>query len=710
MSLDPVRRLVLASAAILAACSSDSPTNPGGGNPQPGPLTGTWVASFGMLSGGGAFCWFPSLSMTATETGSSLAGTYEGYGKGMCAVSTGIYSGGTLPGTLTGNVTDSVVHIDLSIPNFHLIAVARTDSLVGTLTRSITLAGNPSGPYTVTGTWRASLLPTNLQTGDAAFIQVQPDLLIIPLADSLLPTITVRDKDRQGIAVQPPVTLSISDTTVATITPGGWIKGKLKTAVFALTARSGAAYADAVGAVLPAPHSMVITPGAAAINRTHTVQLDVRVLDYFGNDLSGVPVSYTSSNSAIATVSSSGLVTSKGPLGQVAIRAHSGTVTDSILVSVVAIPVNLGIDPPTAVLSPGDSLRVPAAAWDSAGIAIDSSLISYHSDNQSVISVSGAGMAKAVGPAGFATITATLDTFVRTMRILSRSGPLPAVVATSAIGTDDYGLAVSAAGAMYVGGLEYFGVARGDLPSLDFPTVLPLIGPFLSIAFNPSGTRACLCRAQFGQILVVDVASNQVIDSIPADSTGDRVAVAVTPDGQKLLVGTINYTTVYDANSLALLATIRTGFTNQFSFHPTQALVYANADSITEINLNTLAPTRGFRLPAESGRPMATAVSADGSELYVAADLQGLKVFDLATGSIKDFTEQGNGFDLAVSPGQELIYLTEPTYGIVALIDRRSRVPIAQLHVGGVPRRVVLDASGTTAVVVNQAGWVDFIK
>jgi hypothetical protein len=668
MSLDPVRRLVLASAAILAACSSDSPTNPGGGNPQPGPLTGTWVASFGMLSGGGAFCWFPSLSMTATETGSSLAGTYEGYGKGMCAVSTGIYSGGTLPGTLTGNVTDSVVHIDLSIPNFHLIAVARTDSLVGTLTRSITLA------------------------------------------DSLLPTITVRDKDRQGIAVQPPVTLSISDTTVATITPGGWIKGKLKTAVFALTARSGGAYADAVGAVLPAPHSMVITPGAAAINRTHTVQLDVRVLDYFGNDLSGVPVSYTSSNSAIATVSSSGLVTSKGPLGQVAIRAHSGTVTDSILVSVVAIPVNLGIDPPTAVLSPGDSLRVPAAAWDSAGIAIDSSLISYHSDNQSVISVSGAGMAKAVGPAGFATITATLDTFVRTMRILSRSGPLPAVVATSAIGTDDYGLAVSAAGAMYVGGLEYFGVARGDLPSLDFPTVLPLIGPFLSIAFNPSGTRAFLCRDQFGQILVVDVASNQVIDSIPADSTGDRVAVAVTPDGQKLLVGTINYTTVYDANSLALLATIRTGFTNQFSFHPTQALVYANADSITEINLNTLAPTRGFRLPAESGRPMATAVSADGSELYVAADLQGLKVFDLATGSIKDFTEQGNGFDLAVSPGQELIYLTEPTYGIVALIDRRSRVPIAQLHVGGVPRRVVLDASGTTAVVVNQAGWVDFIK
>ena len=226
MSHDPVRRIVLVGAAILAACSSNSPSNPGGGNPPPGPLTGTWVASLGELSGTGAFCRFPTVAITLTETGTSLAGTYESYGKGICAVNGGAYAGATLPGSITGSVNDSVIQLTPNIPNFHLTAVVRGDSLVGTLSRTVTLSGGPVSSVTVTGSWRAARLPANLAAGAAAFIQVQPDLLMISQADSLLPTITVRDSARQGIPVQPPVTLTVLDPAVASISDRGLDQGE----------------------------------------------------------------------------------------------------------------------------------------------------------------------------------------------------------------------------------------------------------------------------------------------------------------------------------------------------------------------------------------------------------------------------------------------------------------------------------------------------
>ncbi len=224
--------------------------------------------------------------------------------------------------------------------------MVRGDSLVGTLSRTVTLSGGPVSSVTVTGSWRAARLPANLAAGAAAFIQVQPDLLMISQADSLLPTITVRDSARQGIPVQPPVTLTVLDPAVASISTAGWIKANTHSTLFTIAARSGAAYSEAVGAVLRRPASMVITPQPLVIHRTRVAQLAVKVLDYDGVQLTGSPLTFSTANASPSPPSTSvGRVTSQGPLGTVAIRVTSGSLTDSVMVSIVAVPVTMALTP-----------------------------------------------------------------------------------------------------------------------------------------------------------------------------------------------------------------------------------------------------------------------------------------------------------------------------------------------------------------------------
>jgi len=109
--------------------------------------------------------------------------------------------------------------------------------------------------------------------------------------------------------------------------------------------------------------------------------------------------------------------------------------------------------------------------------------------------------------------------------------------------------------------------------------------------------------------------------------------------------------------------------------------------------------------------PQATAIDPNGTELYVAHEAGFLQIWDRTTGQTTRIVPLGNNlFGLAVSPVQALIYVAYEYAGRVGILDRASRVELAQIQVGGTPRRIVLDQSRTTAIVVNQGGWVDFIQ
>ncbi|HSE47325.1 MAG TPA: hypothetical protein VLA89_18535 [Gemmatimonadales bacterium] len=614
------------------------------------------------------------------------------------------YSGVVGNGSLSGDVAGNIAQLKLS-PTFSLTVTIKDDSLSGNQSRKLTFSGTSVVTVTTSGPLKGWRLPASLP-GGAADIVLTPDLPIVPQGDSVLMTATVRNTKNQVLSGAQ-VDFSVTDPAQASASSAGWIRGTGQRGLFKIIARSGAAYTEAVALILARPHVVQATPGSVAMNRTHTAQLHVTVLDYAGAPIAGAPIAYSSSDPAIASVSAAGLVTSAGPLGQTQVLVSTGGVTDTVPVSIVAIPMSETMSPATAVIPTGGSQQLDVQVRDSAGIVITNPSVVYSSANPSLLSVSQTGLATSLGPPGFTDITATIDTFSVTSRILVRnSGPLPQIVATTQVGGLPSGLAVASTGAVYVGDVLGGGLARGDLPSFAFPIRIPIGGQITGLAFDPTTARVFMAHDSLNRVAVLDVGTNQVIDSIDAPDAG---GVAVSPDGQKLLLSTPTAIHVYDAQSLAPLDSIPAGLAIHFSFHPTLPLAYASSNSaVLEINLTSRVVTHTFDVP---GVAQGTAVSPNGAELYVADEAGFLTIWNLNTAQLTESINLGQPlFGLAVSPVQDLIYVAYEYGSRVGILDRPSRVELKQVQAGGTPRRIVLDQSGTTALVVNQGGWIDFLQ
>ncbi|MGZ8392182.1 MAG: YncE family protein [Gemmatimonadales bacterium] len=67
-------------------------------------------------------------------------------------------------------------------------------------------------------------------------------------------------------------------------------------------------------------------------------------------------------------------------------------------------------------------------------------------------------------------------------------------------------------------------------------------------------------------------------------------------------------------------------------------------------------------------------------------------------------------FAMAVSPDWRQLYITSSLGGAVYLIDRKTGARLRTVATGGSPRRIAFTSDGSTAVVANEAGWVDFIR
>ena len=64
----------------------------------------------------------------------------------------------------------------------------------------------------------------------------------------------------------------------------------------------------------------------------------------------------------------------------------------------------------------------------------------------------------------------------------------------------------------------------------------------------------------------------------------------------------------------------------------------------------------------------------------------------------------------ALSPDGTQLYVTVPSLGKVYAVRRETRRIVHTLDTGGTSRRVAFDRSGSTVVISNEAGWVDFVR
>src|SRR5438067_360427 len=154
--------------------------------------------------------------------------------------------------------------------------------------------------------------------------------------------------------------------------------------------------------------SVAVSPASASVQVGQTVQLAATPRDANGNPLSGRAVSWASSNTAVATVSGSGLVTGV-TAGSATITATSegqgGTATITVSTVVVA---SVTVRPATAAVAAGRTVQVVATPKDANGNPLSGRTVTWASSNSAVATVSGSGLVTGV-TAGSATITATSE-------------------------------------------------------------------------------------------------------------------------------------------------------------------------------------------------------------------------------------------------------------------------------------------------------------
>jgi hypothetical protein len=139
-----------------------------------------------------------------------------------------------------------------------------------------------------------------------------------------------------------------------------------------------------------------------------TLQLSATVKDASGTILSGQSVSWSSSASTVASVSSSGLVTAHA-LGTALITAAAGSRSGVATVNVVPEPIaSIAVAPTSDTLLVGENVQLTATMRDASNNVVTGRQPTWTSSSQTVASVSSSGLVTGVAD-GIATITASAD-------------------------------------------------------------------------------------------------------------------------------------------------------------------------------------------------------------------------------------------------------------------------------------------------------------
>jgi uncharacterized protein YjdB len=175
--------------------------------------------------------------------------------------------------------------------------------------------------------------------------------------------------------------------------------------------------------------SVSVSPASASVTVGQTVQLTATPKDANGTALTGRVVTWASSNTAVATVNGSGLVTGVAA-GSATITATSEGQSGTSALTVTPVPVaSVSVSPASASVDTGKTVQLTATPRDANGNALTGRVITWASSNTAVATVNGNGLVTGVA-AGSATITATSEGQSGTSALTVTSVPVASVDVT----------------------------------------------------------------------------------------------------------------------------------------------------------------------------------------------------------------------------------------------------------------------------------------
>ncbi len=384
-----------------------------------------------------------STGMMWTTTGGSVTDIVDGLihrGRYHAPATTGQYqvTARLNPGSAADSATVTVITVPVAAvtvsPAAATIVIGSSTQLSATPTDS---AGNPLAGRTVTwasnATGVASVNGSGLVTANAAGSA----------------TITATSEGKSGSAVITVATVPVASVTVSPASAniavgatrqlsavtrdsaGGTLTGRVVTWTSSSTAIarvnvSGLVTAVAVGSVtitatsegqsgtaaitvfIVPVASVTVSPASATIAVGATRQLSAVTKDSAGGTLTGRVVTWASSNTAVATVNGSGLVSGVAA-GSATITATSEGQSGTSAITVMVVPVaSVTVSPASATIAVGATRQLSAVTKDSAGGTLTGRVVTWASSNTAVATVNGSGLVSGIA-VGSATITATSE-------------------------------------------------------------------------------------------------------------------------------------------------------------------------------------------------------------------------------------------------------------------------------------------------------------
>jgi trimeric autotransporter adhesin len=222
-------------------------------------------------------------------------------------------------------------------------------------------------------------------------------------------TLTATVKDQNGTVVtNRVVTWTSSNTAVATVADGVVTGVAIGSATITATSEGKSGMAAMTVTGIPVG-SVTVSPTTKSLLVTQTLALSVTVKDSTGAVVTNRPVTWTSSDASVATVSTTGVVTAVGA-GSATITATSETKSGTCAVTVSLVPVStVVVQPARDTMFTSATLQLTAVTKDSAGDVLSGRTVTWTTSNAAVATVSSAGLVSATSAGGSATITATSE-------------------------------------------------------------------------------------------------------------------------------------------------------------------------------------------------------------------------------------------------------------------------------------------------------------
>ena len=238
-------------------------------------------------------------------------------------------------------------------------------------------------------------------------VSLSPSTFTVSIGSTQQLTATVSPTN----ASNPAVTFSSSNTAVATVNGTGLVT-PIGAGTVTITVTTGGFSASATGTIpIVDPTSVTVSPSTVNVNVTKTTQMTATVQPVTASNKS---VTWSSSNTAVATVNSSGLVQGVAN-GTTTITTTTvvGGFTGTCVVTVLTPVTGVSVSPTSVSVNVGANVQISATVLP---VTASNKAVTWVSSNKTIATVNSSGLIRGVKK-GTTSVLATAGVYSATVRV-----------------------------------------------------------------------------------------------------------------------------------------------------------------------------------------------------------------------------------------------------------------------------------------------------